>query len=165
FIHEGLNVDESGAQVFDGILGHIGGGRLGEFNHRYAQPSLTSTAGFGFLPPFGTAALYERQRALGGVPRTVFTNSSWEYWRGDAALTHVTTDGTADLPEPEYARSYHFAGTDHIGDMPLLKDTMAVTNPTNPLDSGPLSRAAFVNLEGWVCDGIEPPPSRVPRIV
>src|SRR5205807_325784 len=68
------------------------------------------------------------------------------------------------LPEPEYARSFHFAGTDHIGDMPLLKDTMAVTNPTNPLDSGLLSRAAFVNLEGWVCDGIEPPPSRVPRI-
>jgi hypothetical protein len=164
FVFEGLNVDEDGRQVFDGVLGHIGGGRLGEFNHRYAQPSVTSTAGFGFLPPFATGDLYERQRALGGVPRTIFTNSSWEYWRGDAALTHVTSDGAADLPDPDDARSYHFAGTDHIGDMPLLKDAMPLSNRPNPLDGGLLLRAAFANLESWVCEGVEPPASRVPRV-
>src|SRR5262249_54419353 len=29
---------------------------------------------------------------------------------------------------------------------------------------GLLRRAAFANLEAWVCDGVEPPPSQVPRI-
>ncbi len=51
FLYHGLNVDEAGHEVFDGLNPHIAGGRRGEFNHRYAQPSVEVTPGFGHLPP------------------------------------------------------------------------------------------------------------------
>ena len=40
FLFEGLNVDEQGEQVFDGVLPEIASARRGEFNRRYAQPGL-----------------------------------------------------------------------------------------------------------------------------
>jgi hypothetical protein len=170
-LFEGANVDELGRRVFDGVLAHIGGGRRGEFNHRFAQPSVTSTAGFGHLPPFATdddgspaGGLYDRQRAIGGVPRTIFTNSSWEYWRGDAALSHLGVDGSRDLPEADDTRLYLLSAIDHIGDIPYIKDAVPVANTPNPLDASLLLRAAFVNLERWVCDDVAPPPSIVPRL-
>jgi len=51
FSHLGLNLDEQDRPVFDGLLVHIAGGRRGEFNHRWAQPSVQPTPGFGHLPP------------------------------------------------------------------------------------------------------------------
>ena len=52
FIHLGLNLDEKGQIVYDGLFAHIAGGRRGEFNHRFAQPSQQSAPGFGQLFPF-----------------------------------------------------------------------------------------------------------------
>src|SRR5205807_1666024 len=49
-LYEGLNIDEHGQQVFDGIFAHIASSRQGEFNHRYAQPSLTHVIGFSNRP-------------------------------------------------------------------------------------------------------------------
>ncbi|MED5575283.1 MAG: alpha/beta hydrolase domain-containing protein, partial [Pseudomonadota bacterium] len=40
YLHFGMNTDEAGRAAFDGVLAHIAGGRRGEFNHRYAQPSV-----------------------------------------------------------------------------------------------------------------------------
>lgn len=48
----GLNVAEDGSQAFDGMFIHVAGGRMGEFNHRFAQPSVQPQPGFGHLPPF-----------------------------------------------------------------------------------------------------------------
>jgi hypothetical protein len=170
-VYEGMNVDEAGRRVFDGVLAHIGGGRRGEFNHRYAQPSVTATAGFGFLPPFATdradgGGLYARQRRIGGVPRTMFTNSSWEYWRGGAGLTHIDSDidSDTDLTDPDDVRSYLFAGMDHVGDSVELKARLPLANRPNPIGPALLLRAAFVNIERWVCDDVAPPPSAVPRL-
>ena len=39
FLYLGLNQDEQGRMVFDGLIPHVGGGKHGEFNHRFAQPS------------------------------------------------------------------------------------------------------------------------------
>src|SRR5262249_9606112 len=93
----------------------------------------------------------------------IFTNSAFEYWRGDAALAHVDPDTGKDLPEASDVRSYLFAGADHVGDVPLLKDRMPLANPGNPLDMTLGLRAAFANLERWICEGVEPPPSALPR--
>jgi hypothetical protein len=163
FLFEGMNLDETGKPVFDGLLAHVAGARRGEFNHRYAQPSLTWPAGFGDLPPFGPDA-FERQRAQGGMPRVILTQSAFEYWRGDGALAHVDWQTGKDLPEAEDVRVYLFAGADHIGDVPLIKERMPLSNPPNPLDGSLALRAAFVSLERWVCEGIAPPPSAVPRV-
>jgi hypothetical protein len=49
FLFEGLNLDERGEQVFDGILAEIASARRGEFNRRYAQPSLLQP----MMPEYG----------------------------------------------------------------------------------------------------------------
>jgi hypothetical protein len=171
WLYEGLNRDEAGRQVYDGAHVEVAGGRRGECNHRYAQPALMYPAGFSTLPPFATddptggAGLLDRQRRRGGVPRVVFTNAAWEYWLGDAALTHVDPTGSVDLPDPGDVRHYFFCGIDHIGGlMPDFKAGLPVGNRPNPADAGLLRRAAFANLEAWVCDDVEPPSSAVPRI-
>lgn len=159
---EGLNVDEGGAPVFDGILAHIAGGRRGEFNQRYAQPSFTHVMGWSNLPPFDTAALLERQRRIGGSPKVMFVNTAWEYWRGDGGLVHVDPRTGGDLPEDGDTRTYLVAGTDHLGTIPM-KDAMPTANPVHHLDVGPVLRALFTALDRWVGGGEEPPPSQVPR--
>lgn len=162
FLYEGLNVDETGAPVFDGVFSHVASARRGEFNHRYAQPSLTHVIGPGYGPPYDTAGLLVRQRALGDAPRTFFVNTAWEYWRGDAALLHADADTGDDLPDDPDARLYLLSGNDHMGTFPI-KQQLPTANPVHQLDTAPVLRALFVQLERWACDGEEPPPSQVPR--
>ena len=38
--------------AFDGLNPHVAGARRGEFNHRFAQPSVQPTPSFGHLFPF-----------------------------------------------------------------------------------------------------------------
>ena len=178
----GANADEAGRRVFDGVHIHIGGGRQGEYNHRYAQPSVIHPYGLAHRPPFafddtvdlrtGAAlpGLLARVRALGVAPKVIATNTATEYWRGDASMLHIDPSGTRDLPDPPEARAYLFAGAQHGVGGPPLADTSPVepsargANRFNITHYGPLFRAALVNLERWVCEGVEPPPSAVPRV-
>jgi hypothetical protein len=168
FIFDGLNLDEDGDQVFDGILCHYAGARRGEFNHRYALPSEPFAPGFASQPPFAldsvTGGLLDRQRELGGVPKVMAVSSSWEYWRGDAALGHIDPQAGRDIPEPGGCRTYLLASSDHIGDFPELSATLDLANPPNGLDPTPVLRALLVALSRWVTEGVEPPASRIPRI-
>lgn len=164
-LHDGTLVDEAGRRVVAGLFVTIAGARLGEFNHRYAQPSLTQTPGVGHLPPFSPADVAGAGDEGGSAldrPRLMSINSSFEYWRGDAAYVHAASDGRA-LDEPGWARNYLLAGTDHMGPVPM-KDLMPVQNPPNLVPQDALLRALFVALEAWVVDGVEPPPSAVPRL-
>ena len=79
-LYLGLNVDEEGRQVYDGLLVHVAGARRGEFNQRFGQPSVQSTPGFGHLFPFADNELSDpfteerdglprRCRAAGAAPR------------------------------------------------------------------------------------------------
>jgi hypothetical protein len=163
FLFEGLNLDEQGRQVFDGVQPDIASARRGEFNRRYAQPSLLSPMMPEYGPPYDTSALLARQRQLGGVPKVIATNSSWEYWRGDGALVHQDPVTGADLPEDPDARTYLISGTDHLGPFGSLKQAFPLGNAPHNLDPGPVVRALFVQLEQWAADGIEPAPSAVPR--
>jgi hypothetical protein len=180
FIYLGMNLDEQDRQVFDGILSHVGGARRGEFNHRFAQPSVQNTPNVGHRFPFADEPLPDpdtgrvdgmlaRQREIGGVPKIFWTNSSAEYWRGDCALLHVDPTGTRDLePAPE-ARIYSFAGTQHDPGVVPLINLNANTGARgrygfNAVDYSPLLRAAILNLDRWVSDGVEPPPSYHPRL-
>lgn len=176
----GANVDEEGRAAYDGLHLHIAGGRRGEFNHRYAEPSVIEPYGIGHLPPWAyedttdprndatIPGLLTRLRARNHVPKLIATNTATEYWRGDAALIHVDPSGASDLPETPEARTYLFSGMQHgAGTLPLRYglpgEPPTVTNPLNISNYTPLLRAALANLEAWVCDGIEPPASQVPR--
>lgn len=159
FLSDGLNIDESGMPVFDGVFSDFASANRGEFNQRYAQPS--TPGGVRVAGPFGNDLL-ALQRQLGGVPKTIFANSATEYWQGDGALVHVDPETGADLPEDPDVRSYLLAGTDHFGSS-KIKDALPAANPVHHLDVTPVTRALLVALENWVADGVEPPASRVPR--
>ncbi|MCE2459978.1 MAG: hypothetical protein J4F38_04275 [Pseudomonadales bacterium] len=176
-LYLGLNLDSTGAPVFDGIHIHIAGGQRGDFNHRFAQPSSAGVPAAGQRFPFsGTTVRDPLSGAIGGLyddlahmPKVVITNTSFEYWRGDAALTHVTPDGACDVEPHPSERNYLFAGTHHVNGILPPSNTFAVTGekaryPFNVVDHSALVRAAFANLDRWVSEGRSPPDSKVPTL-
>ena len=168
-LYLGLDEDEQGRMVFDGVMPHIGGARRGEFNLRFGQPSLNATRSVGSLPPFNDEGLYERLRERGRVPKVSTTNSAAEYWRGDASLIHTDLEGTRDAEPAEFARTYLFAGTQHTsGPIPPLPADPNTGDRghhrLNIVDYAPLLRSALVNLDRWVSEGVEPPASAFPRL-
>ena len=182
FLHAGLNRDEAGERVFDGVHVHVAGGRRGEFNHRYGQPSVQPTPSLGHRFPFADEpqsdsrsgrreGLLDRLRAAGCVPKIVYTDTSSEYWRGDAALTHRDlasgSQGATDVEPPAEVRRYLFAGTQHgPGVLPFTDISMFGShgaNRFNAVDYRPLLRAALENLRTWIADGAPPPASVFPR--
>ena len=180
FLHLGLNQDEDGRGVFDGIISHIAGGRRGEFNQRFGQPSSLAANSVNNLFPFSAGDQTDPETGLpGGLlsrslsqaqpPKIIFTNSSAEYWGGHAALTHVDVTGTVDVEPPDSVRIYHFAGTQHgAGTIPLKDADPSNGNKGrhsfNTVDYRPLLRAAVENLDAWVTKGDLPPDSLHPRI-
>ena len=180
FLYLGLNTDERGRKVFDGLLPHVAGARRGAFNHRYAQPSNQSYPNFGHLFPFAdreladplserSDGLLSRLNATGATPKVVYTNTSAEYWRGDCSLMHTDPAANEDITEDPNTRIYHFAGAQHgAGTLPQSREGAAEgavgRYGYDVVDYSPLLRAALVHLVRWVSDGVEPPPSAHPRI-
>ena len=110
-IHLGLNEDEEERIALDGIIPHVGGGMRGEFNLRFGQPSMDVCYIAPEMFPFtdteqvdpvtgqrGSLLASMEERAK--VPKIMFTNTSAEYWRGDAALIHT------DLETMNYGLSW-----------------------------------------------------------
>ena len=169
--------DESGRLVFDGLLPHIGGGKLIEANWRFGQPSYNGQDSTSSLFPFTdedqtesvagrTDGILRRSRMTGSLPKVVYTNSSCEYWGSQAALTHTHLNGQEDAVLPDNVRIYHFAGTQHVpAPLPLAQPPGPHgQNFPNSLDYKPLLRAALVNLDAWATEGTAPPASRYPNL-
>ena len=180
FLYHGLNHDESGRAVFDGFIPHVAGGKRGEFNQRFAQPSSQATRSVNSLFPFAdlaqtdpdtglTDGLLSRLASQGEIPKVMYTYTSSEYWAGHGALVHTDVEDRSDVEPPEEVRVYAFAGTQHaLGGLPLA-DTDPVdgyrgAHTFNCLDYRALLRAALVNLDRWVSGGEAAPPSQYPRL-
>jgi hypothetical protein len=182
FLYLGMCHDESGLLATDGVMVHIAGARQLEANWRFGQSSYNGPDSMSSLFPFSdvvqtdlvtgrTDGLLRRAHELGKRPKIMRINSSAEYWGPqNAALIHVTPDGTADAAVPENVRIYQLAGCDHFANSLPLTNAVAVLGSLrapyylNSIDYTPLLRAAFVNLERWVSAGTPPPPSRYPRL-
>ena len=179
-LHAGVNEDEAGRMALDGVIAHVAGAMRGEFNLRFGQPSKDICFVMPELFPFTDTpqvdpvtgrqgSLLARLDSSGMAPRTMFVNTSAEYWRGDAALVHTDLETMADALEQEYVRRYHFAGTQHgSGTFPpqetRLADNVIGQVPYNTVDYNPLLRACLVNLDRWVTTGDPAPPSRHPSL-
>jgi len=177
FLELGLNQNEDGTPAFDGVLAHIAGGRRGEFNHRFAQPSVQPMASFGHRFPFAdlpqtdphsgqVAGLLDRTLTHSAPPRVFFTDTAAEYWRGDASLAHTDAATGADVALADNVRRYLFSSTQHgAGFLPFTDEAIFGSrgaNLFNIVDYTPLLRAALANLRAWIVEGVEPPPSRIP---
>ncbi|MDE3074776.1 MAG: hypothetical protein KGJ86_05055, partial [Chloroflexota bacterium] len=114
-----------------------------------------------------TDGLLTRLSRKGQFPKVMHVNTSAEYANLAAALIHVSPDGRTDSPIPDNVRVYHLAGTHHGGGaLPLGNRVFsnAAAYYNNSIDYRPLLRAAFRNLDAWVTEGKDPPPSRYPRL-
>ena len=180
FLYHGVNYDEAGRAVYDGFIPHVAGGKRGEFNQRFAQPSSQATRSINSLFPFAdlaqtdpdtglTDGLLSRLASQGDLPKVMYTYTSSEYWAGHGALVHTHLDGTRDVDPPEAVRVYAFAGTQHaLGGLPLTDvdpaDGYRGAHAFNCLEYRSLLRAALTNLDRWVTEGTPPPPSQHPRL-
>lgn len=179
-IYLALHEDEEERMVFDGFIPHVAGGMRGEFNLRFGQPSKDVCFIIPELFPFTDTeqtdpvtgqkgALLAQTESRGKIPKILFTNTSAEYHRGDAALIHTDLERMTEAPESPSVRRYHFAGTQHgSGVFPPITvrplDGIRGQIPFNCVDYTPLLRAALINLDRWVTEGIPAPPSRHPRL-
>jgi hypothetical protein len=177
-LYYGMNEDEQGRRVFDGLWADVGGGGRGSFNHRFAQASRDGYAHFNTLYPTDifpfsdlaqTDTLTKQSDGLlthlkeSTVPKIFYTNGSFEYWSRSAALVHASLDGRQDAPLGPNTRLYFVAGSQHgPGNLPRI-DKQAQF-PLNPNNHTPLQRALLIALHEWVRDGKEPPRSQYPLI-
>jgi hypothetical protein len=175
FLYDGFNVDERQRRVFDGVVAHLAGGARGSFNVRFAQPSRASWSYFypNELFPFSDEVQTDAVTGMtDGLlahaaddlqPKIFYTNSSNEYWRGSAALTHVSVDGEHDLVLPSNVRIYLLAGTQHVpaGSPPRKGLGRALPNPN---DYRWFLRALLDDMNDWIERGTAPPASRYPTL-
>jgi len=174
-VYNDLNLDEHGREALDGIIANVAGGLRGEFNQRFGQNSKDRPHMMDYVQPATDEDLHRRLAARASKLKVFYTNSSAEYHRGDASLAHTNAEGTRDVPSGASARVYHFAGTEHgLGVWPPTAEKLAAADPAEPpehsqnlrntIDYAPLLRACLVNLDRWVAEGVEPPPSLHPRL-
>ena len=180
FLYDGLNQDEQDRTVFDGFIPHVAGGKRGEFNYRFAQPSSQASRSPNNLFPFSdveqtdpetgrTDGILSKLSSGRKLPKVIYTYTSSEYWAGGGALVHVDLAGTTDLEVPDSVRIYHFGGAQHpVGTLHLRDEDpengSRGQQPFNCIDYRPLLRAALLNLASWVSSGEPPPPSSYPRL-
>jgi hypothetical protein len=178
FLYLGFNEDLSGAMTFDGLMPHVAGGRRMATNYRFGQPGRnpkhTQDPGWqADLFPFTYQTLYDplsgrrdglmqRCRLNATCPRVMQTDSEIEWWSSHASS--VVTDVAGNhLDLANDVRVYLIAGTPHFSDPADVMRTYPVTAlPVNPLHAGPPMRALLTAMRSWICDGVEPPSSRVP---
>jgi len=76
FLYLGLNQDEQDRTVFDGLIPHVAGGKHGEFNHRFAQPSSQASRSPNSLFPYSDVAQTDPETGRsGGVLARVIASS------------------------------------------------------------------------------------------
>ena len=172
----GFNADEQGRRVLDGIENWLGGSSGIGLTVRFAQPSRTERnrqnhlypeALFPFAYPVLTDPLSGKTAGRLAAcssshtcPKVFEINSANEYWVKAASLLHTDLNGH-DLPDPDNVRFFLVSGTQHgTGDASSRGLCQQFQNPT---DAAPLLRALLMALDDWVCKGIEPPQSAVPR--
>ncbi|MCG8455966.1 MAG: hypothetical protein MI919_06750 [Holophagales bacterium] len=193
FVYQGFNagrVEESTGEtirVLDGMLPFVGGAGRGSFNHRFAQPSRAMSAFLTFFYPTDmfpftgatqtdaatgrTDGLLKRAAATGTIPKTFQVNTAWEYWGRAGSLIHTTPDGATDVALLPEERLYVFASTQHgpaqvppprLTELPFV--AVHSVHRVNPANFSWSLRALLLALDAWIADGVEPPPSRYPRV-
>ncbi|ESQ93542.1 hypothetical protein ABAC460_00300 [Asticcacaulis sp. AC460] len=181
YLYRGFNADAGGQKVYDGMIIAAAGAGRGSFNHRYAMPgeagnSVLSVLRAVDLYPFaetsapdidgsGMASAVDRSRAQGVMPKVMHTFSSTEYWARIGSLLTVSPDGRTELPLATESRLYYFAGTPHSPGFgkPEAVNRIAPFRRNYNDDMFFSLNALLVDLQAWVRDGTEPPPSLYPH--
>src|SRR5258708_2119319 len=105
----------------------------------------------------------QEMRADSYPPLAVEFYSANEYWVKAGSLMSTDPTGRYDLPDHPLTRVYLLSSKQHggAGD-PTSKGLCQQF--LNPLDSAPVQRALWIDLDEWSTRGISPPDSQVPRL-
>lgn len=177
-IYQGFNQDTAGRRVFDGAIPHISGSRKTFTNDEFAMPGRFSTAVEGHHYPGDqfpftyetltdpisglTDGVLARCRAQGACPKIMHWDSGTEPWQARSSLVVTDPLGEMEVAIPDNVRLYYFASTQHG---PVARPERGICQQlSNPLPYQDTQRALLVALQDWVAKGVEPPPSRFPRL-
>ena len=179
FLYFGLNQDERGRRVFDGVWAHVAGGGRGSFNFAFAQPSRDARPFFNFhyptdIFPFTEAdqidpetgltdGLLKRTIAGGSTPKIFYTNTSYEYYGRAASLSHTSVDGARDVMLTKDSRLYIYAGGNH-GSGTIPPGHSGTQYLENANDYEWFMRSLLIAMQRWIAQDHAPPPSVFPKI-
>jgi len=160
----GFNQAETGHKVFDGMLQWIAAGDGINMNYRWSQPGRTernrqdhlfAEGVFPFAnvtahdPITGlTASRYDECMATRTCPFGMEIYSANEYWVKAASLLHTTPDGTKDLADSPFTRNYFISSHQHGTGSATSRGVCQQFQ--NPLNSAPIQRALWLDLDKWV---------------
>lgn len=194
WLHLGFNQDEAGRQVHDGLWPIIAGRRIAlNFRWAQPDGVLElyqagSEGPQWWLPhpdPVRggpVAGLLDRCTTSRSCPKIIEHFGSAEVWALKLTPEWVGTDGKVDLPLPANVRRYYIASSNHGGGaggfdsslpgvgLPTVGTSCPGNNygtgilPANPVPHTETVNALRVHFRNWVMRGIEPPPSRWPRL-
>jgi Alpha/beta hydrolase domain len=177
FIELGMNKDERGRRVLDGVYSHTAGVGKVFANHTFGQSGRTAAQHEDRLYPenwfpFSTASATDpfsgKTASLlkgdASDPFIIESITSTEYWQKGASLLTTDPTGTRDLALPANSRVFLISGTQHGGGAGLRPNKGVCANLSNPHNPTPAMRALVADMEEWLTKGIAPPPSRVPSI-
>ena len=176
--HLGFNQAENGRIVFDLMMQWIGAGDGINMNYRWSQPGRTERnrqdhlfaegvfpfANVTTTDPFTGKrdSRFTRCEATHTCPKVAEIYSANEYWVKAASLLHTTPDGKRDLPDSRHSRLYFISSHQH-GSAAFPPGKGVCQQLQNPLNSAPIQRALWVDLDEWA-DGRPMPPTEVPRL-
>ena len=179
FVHLGFNEDEKHKKVFDGMMQWIAAGDGLNMNYRWSQTKRTNRNRQELLyleglypfanvpttdPISGTSDWrYKRCEQTHTCPLAVEFYSANEFWVKAGSLMSTDPTGRFDLPDHPLTRLYLLSSKQHGGaGNPASKGLCQQF--LNPLDSAPVQRALWTDLDEWSTRGTEPPDSQVPKL-
>ena len=182
-VYYDLNLDEQGREAFDGIIANVAGGMRGEFNQRFGQNSKDRPHMMAHLFPSPTSATDPTRGRRARTPAR----------RAREPAQGVLHEHLGRVP-PRRRLAHPHRSRRHARLRPRARTRASTTSrgPSTASASGPrpiqvapptrrlgrasrrtsagswttrrLLRACLVNLDRWVTEGVEPPPSRHPRV-
>ena len=179
FVHLGFNEDESHRKVFDGMMQWIAAGDGLNMNYRWSQTKRTNRnrqellyleglypfANVQTFDPISNTSdwRYKRCEQTHTCPLAMEFYSANEFWVKAGSLMSTDPTGKFDLPDHPQARLYLLSSKQHGGASdPTTKGVCQQF--LNPLDSAPVQRALWVDLDDWSTRGFQPPDSEVPKL-
>ncbi len=176
--HLGFNQAENGRIVFDLMMNWIGAGDGINLNYRWSQPGRTERnrqdhlfaegvfpfANVTTTDPFTgkTDSRFTKCEATHTCPLVAEIYSANEYWVKAGSLLHTTPDGKHDLRDSRFTRLYFISSHQH-GSAAFPPAKGVCQQLQNPLNSAPIQRALWIDLDEWV-DGRRMPGTEVPRL-
>ena len=160
-------------KVFDGMMQWVAAGDGINMNYRWSQTRRTERNRqdqlyLEGLFPFANQTTVrpdlradrrplQEVRATNTCPLAMEFYSANEYWVKAASLFHTDPTGKVDLPDHPQARLYLLSSKQHggAGQSDIQGNCQQFLNP---LDSAPVQRALWEDLDQWSTRGKKPPP-------